>query len=260
MYASDLGYRALLPDLFTLYENAMPVRPKTEVRRISHVLHAWFLRCQRGIEAVMTLDAAGYVVESPPLRRSVLEHIIAMAWLIANPESGWNTILRGAMHEADKRKESIERAGWASVDLAAFDSVIQDGEAIESSTRTMLQFSERCKAVGSADDWAAYLIETSMSHPGWQSAVPYLDLNHETGSVAFRSQPFDDTNLGQWAATHLFQALVILNSALEGDPLDPQLDAIQRKMIPLLIQARTERGMSIPDELQKALDEIPSEG
>lgn len=254
MNPSDIAYRALLPEMLGLYEalfvNAGPVRPTAECRRVAHVIHAWFMRCQRGIEAVLLLDDAGFVVESAPIRRSVLEHVIALAWMVENPEIGWRVMIRGGSAAAIKRKESIERAGWTAVDLAAFDDVIAEGDDIDASTDYQLHFRQRCEMVGTPHDWAAYLIETAQSHPGWQSAVPYLELNQETADVTFRGQPFDDMNVGQWAAGHLFQALTAMNAALEGERLKTDLDGLQKRLLPLVIQARQERGLPIPDYLQ----------
>lgn len=197
----------------------------------------------------MHLDDAGFIVEAAPLRRSVLEHKIGLAWLVDDPVTAWQVIGRGSMADAIKRKESIERAGWTSVDLAAFDEVIADGHDLSSGADNQLHFRERCEMVNSPHDWAAYLIETSMSHPSWASARPYLDVDYATGITRFRPEPFDDMNLGQWAATEMYQALYVVNATLEGEPLSDALSNLKAQLVPLLILAREEKGLPIPDEL-----------
>lgn len=197
----------------------------------------------------MYLDEAGFNVEAAPLRRSVLEHKIGLAWLVDDAVTAWRVIGRGSMADAIKRKESIERAGWASVNLAAFDEVIADGQDIAAGADNQLHFRARCEMVDSPHDWAAYLIETSMSHPSWASARPYLDVDYATGFTRFRPEPFDDMNLGQWAATELYQALYVVNSTLEREPLSDALSGLKAQLVPLLTLAREEKGLPIPDEL-----------
>ena len=190
---SDMAYRALLPEMLGLYEalfeNARPLRPTAECRRDAHVIHAWFLRCQRGIGAVLLLDEAGFLVESAPIRRSVLEHVIALAWMVENPETGLKVMIRAGSGAANKRKESIEKAGWTAVDLDAFDAVIAEGQDIDATMDYQAHFRQRCEMVGTPHDWAAYLIETAQSHPSRESAVPYLELNQEMGRVELRGEP-----------------------------------------------------------------------
>lgn len=200
----------------------------------------------------MHLDEAGFNVEAAPLRRSVLEHKIGLAWLVEDAATAHTVIGRGSLIDAIKRKASIERAGWTSVDLAAFDEVIEDGRGLDSNADNQLHFRHRCEMVDSPHDWAAYLIETSMSHPSWASARPYLDIHYSTGKIRFRREPFDDMNLGQWAATEIYQALFAVNAALEGEPLSGALSDLKAQILPLVILAREERGLPIPDELRNA--------
>lgn len=197
----------------------------------------------------MHLDDAGFNVEAAPLRRSVLEHKIGLAWLVEDAGTAWRVLGRGSMADAVKRKESIERAGWSSVNLAAFDEVIADGQEIDPGADNQLHFRQRCEMVDSPQDWAAYLIETSMSHPSWASARPYFELDPATGFTRFRPQPLDDMNLGQWAATELYQALHVVNETLEGEPLSNALSDLKAQLVPLLVLAREEKGLPIPDEL-----------
>lgn len=39
----------------------------------------------------MHLDDAGFIVEAAPLRRSVLEHKIGLAWLVDDPVTAWHS-------------------------------------------------------------------------------------------------------------------------------------------------------------------------
>jgi hypothetical protein len=252
--ASDFQYRALLPQLLRTYASIYdegPVRFGEPYRRMSHVIHAWFMRCQRGVEAVMLLAESGFTVESAPLRRSVLEHRIGLTWLVDDVANASTVIGRGSMADAVKRKNSIERAGWTSVDLKAFDEVIADGKDLDSSTDNQLHFRERCDRAGSPHDWAAYLIETSMSHPGWESARPYLEVDYATGRIEAKPEPFDEINLGQWAATEMYQALSVVNAMLEGEPLDDALFEFKAQLLPLIILAREEKGLPIPEALRQ---------
>lgn len=62
----------------------------------------------------MHLDDAGFNVEAAPLRRSVLEHEIGLAWLVEDAATAYRVIGRGSLTDAIRRKESVERAGWTA--------------------------------------------------------------------------------------------------------------------------------------------------
>lgn len=52
-------------------------------RRITHIAHGWYMRVDRGTNAVLLLDREGMEEEAAPIRRSIIEHVVGLRWLVA---------------------------------------------------------------------------------------------------------------------------------------------------------------------------------
>ncbi|MFG2847131.1 hypothetical protein ACGF12_28745 [Kitasatospora sp. NPDC048296] len=128
-------YRALLPRLLVLYPHAIADASQRRIRQshaeVGHLAHGWYMRCHRGVLAVLALEAAGLQVEAAPTRRSVLEHVVALKWLAEQGGIVADILRRGAAHDANKRKAAVKAANWTSVDTALFDAVIHDGQSLQ---------------------------------------------------------------------------------------------------------------------------------
>ncbi|MGI8765291.1 MAG: hypothetical protein ACR2KM_02110, partial [Gemmatimonadaceae bacterium] len=81
MSTSEEDYRELLPVLLHLYPPRRSFAFDGSHVQISHIAHGWYMRCQRGVEAILALETAGYQVEAAPIRRSVVEHAVGLRWL-----------------------------------------------------------------------------------------------------------------------------------------------------------------------------------
>ncbi len=77
-------YEPILTQLLELYPGyvrAGSIRLRDGWRGVAHLAHGWYLRCHRGVESILVLDRSGFAEEASPLRRSVIEHGIALRWL-----------------------------------------------------------------------------------------------------------------------------------------------------------------------------------
>ena len=240
----------MLPELLKVYQRVDGLQLKPGWVRVAHVAHGWFMRCQRGVEAVLLLEAQGYQEEAAPIRRSILEHAVSLNWLASSGEEAIGTLLRGAAHEAGKRKNSVLAAGWTSVDPALFDRVIDDGNGWSAEQDFLLHFKQRCDAFGSSHDWVAYLAETARSHPGWESAASYI-LPREDGTAvaALLTSPRERIPQAGYCALALFQALLAVNEMLDGSPLETTLDELGTRLKDIVVRQRVARGLPIPEEL-----------
>jgi hypothetical protein len=245
-------YRALLPRLLQLYPSggvpAGNVRIRGSHIEAGHVAHGWYMRCQRGIQAVLMLEDAGFQIEAAPIRRSVLEHVVALKWLADQGSVVAGILRRGAAYDAKKRKEAVKAANWTSIDLDLFDAVIQDGEGIDPHFDNLLAFKNRCDKFGTPHDWTAYLAETAQCHPCWESAVPYLDIT--SGKPEARSTPGPLIDQAGFCTIHLFEALIYISQIVDSDGLSDALEDIEPLVKALVIRQRDERGLSVPAELR----------
>jgi hypothetical protein len=108
------------------------------------------MRCHRGAEAILVLDDAGYSVEAASIRRSVIEHGVALNWLAAEGDKIADKLARGHAHGAGQIRRAVADAGWTSVDVADIDATIADIKADSRERRgdNMLQFVNRVLAYG----------------------------------------------------------------------------------------------------------------
>lgn len=252
MTTPEENYRALLPELLSLYPSLSDIRPKLPHRPVAHVAHGWYMRCHRGIEAVVQLEETGFQEEASPIRRSILEHVVSLKWLAAQGGAVADVLKSGAARDAAKRKESVIQANWTSVSLNIFDEIIVDGMNTNTQHDYLLAFKHRCDKFGTPHDWTTYIIETARSHPCWESAVPYIDGNSSRPRLRVQPDPLIDQ--AGFCVIHLFEALVAVNQMIETSPLTSQLETLDRQIRSIVVGQRREQGLPIPEGLDSDLD------
>jgi hypothetical protein len=253
MPSIEEDFRAVVRQLLKVYPGASPLQAKDSHLQVSHVAHGWYMRCHRGVEAVLRLEEAGLQEEAGPIRRAVIEHVVALKYLAQDGNAVSTVLRRGASHETAKRKEALQSANWTSVDLADFDNVIADGAGLDARQDTLLHFKHRCDEYGTPHDWATYLNEVARCHPSWESAVPYIDL---TGaSVRVRSTPKWQIDQAGFCAIHLFEALAAYQEVFVDAPFDAMLSPLESRLKSLVVRQRRELGLPIPADLEQEVKE-----
>lgn len=259
MVTVEQEYRDLLPRLLQVYPSFLGAGAKFRDSHapIGHVAHGWYMRCHRGVEAVLLLEQARFQVEAAPIRRSILEHVVALKWLAGQGAVVADILRRGAAHDATKRKAAIQAANWTSVDEQLFDAVIQDGQGLDPQHDTLLSFKHRCDRFGTPHDWAMYLTETTQSHPCWESAVPYLNKGSGTPRARYQPEPLIDQ--AGFCTTHLLEALVSINEMVESETLSTELQAIEPLFVAIMVRQRQEKGLPIPPEFRSEEEDEQAE-
>lgn len=211
------SFETIFNELIELYPSTLPLHFKPDYAAVCHIAHGWYMRVHRGCLAVLRLGDAGFAIEAWPIRRSVLEHVVAMRWLAAEGGRVKDVVVRQLANQASSRKDAIVRAGWATPDLAAFDAAIADGLVAQEAREqdTYLLFKHRCDKYGDPSDWSSWLIESAHSHPGWETAAPYLEAGTPTVLLT-EPKPEDRDDVG-WATMKLWEAL----SAVSGMSHEP---------------------------------------
>lgn len=225
----DDTYLAVLADLTALYPALPDLRFKRSHRQVTHIAHGWYMRTHRSVDAVMLLRNSGYATESWPIRRSIIEHTVALKWLAADGSHVANVVRRAHAFGVHKRREAVVAAGWTSVDLATFDDVIADIDATDEHRALdhLHHFKARCDKYGTPHDLSGYLIDTAHSHPTWDTACPYFDRD-ENGVITLNGVPmFNDADRDDagFCAIYLWQALTAMHAMLETGPWQATLDS-----------------------------------
>jgi hypothetical protein len=214
----------LVEELLDLYRQAETLTWKPRYIRVQQFAHGWYMRVRRGVEAVLELEAAGYAAEAGPIRRSIIEHVVALKWLGTEGDQMLDTAKRGHLHGIDKLRKSIVAADWKSVDLGEFDKAMDDLQDADPSHDNMLHFVNRARAYGIPDDVPQWYAETAISHPCYESAIAYWDLSNKTPI----EEPVSVDQMG-FCLSWLLTATLVFRDLFEPSIWRAEVDEITRK-------------------------------
>ena len=212
------GYEPILTEALALYshDRLSGQRFREGWKGVGHLAHGWYLRCHRGAKAVVILDDAGFAEEASPLRRSVIEHVVALQWLAVEGERILDTVARAHADSSQRVRDAVETAGWTSISLGEADEAIASAAADERDPANdyLQKFAARARQYGDAHTMVEYLIECGRSHPSYESAICYTDLSDETF--------LDESTRRLWqvpfATTHVLEALEAVREAFDPRP------------------------------------------
>jgi hypothetical protein len=175
------AYEPILTELLTLYPALLatgslpPTKPPH--RKVPHIAHGWFMRVQRGVEAILQLDEIGYATEAVSISRSVIEHVLALKWLAVEGNNVTDTIARAHANFATRLRNASATAEWRSVNIpeieAAIDSVQADLR--DASNDYLMTFRRRLERYGDVHSLPEYITTCERLHPSYESAMTYVD-------------------------------------------------------------------------------------
>lgn len=216
-----------------MYPALPELRLKATHRRVTHIAHGWYMRAHRSSAAAMLLRETGYAIESWPIRRSLLEHVVALKWLATEGNPVADQVRRAHAKSAKKRKEALVAAEWKSAQLDVFDDVIADIDATDKirGLDNFERFAHRCRQYGTPNDMAAYLIDTAHSHPSWESAASYFQRSDQDMIALHLDPAFDGTrDDAGFCAMHLWEALASMNDMMDDPPWATDLTALRARI------------------------------
>lgn len=239
------GFEPILVELQRLYPLFMNADIDRNVREgwqeVSYLAHGWYMRCYRGIQCLLLLDLAGHAEEASPIRRSIIEHTVALQWLTAEGDSILDTVARGHAFTAKRQRDAIETAQWTSIKLSDVDTAIAstEFELRDSTNDNLLQFTERVKRYSDVHTMTTWLSEVARSHPSYESAICYVTLPdgllRQTSRDAIWQVPF--------ATTWLFEALLTIRKIFVDPPWPELLGRIGDRYKTVTNNVRVEQGL-----------------
>lgn len=157
-------------ELLALYDELPELEVLAEHARTGILAHGWYTRLRRSARALAVLDDAGFQHESAPIRRSMLEHALALRWLVDVNEAAVDALV--VAHQARLRRMRAHMSeGWA-VRAEDLDSLLEI-DVPNSPEQVRLAFTHLNEKYGSGDFMVAWLLETGTSHPSYSSATAY---------------------------------------------------------------------------------------
>lgn len=238
------GYEPILEELLRLYPNFMNAgagEVGDQYQQVSHIAHGWYQRCHRGIQSILILDSRGFAEEASPIRRSIVEHNVALQWLVAEGDQILDTIARGHAFAIKRQREAVEGSLWTSIDLNELDAAIAstEYELRDPSSDNLLHFAERVKRYSDTGTMPIWLSEVARTHPSYESAVCYVELPE--GHLRQRSK--DVVWQVPFATTWLLEALMTLRLIFVKPPWPELLGEIGDSYKRVNNEARVEQGL-----------------
>lgn len=237
------GYEPILTEALTLYslERMGGQRFREGWQGVGHLAHGWYLRCHRGVMAISLLGNAGFAEEASPLRRSVIEHVVALQWLAVEGNRILDTVARAHADSSQRVRDAVETAGWTSISLEDADEAIVSAAADERDPANdhLQKFAARARRYSDAHTMVEYLVECGRSHPSYESAICYTDLSDGT----FLNEPQRALWQISFAATHVLEALEAVREAFEPRPWAIELNRLMEQFRDVTDAVREQDGL-----------------
>jgi hypothetical protein len=218
---SDDDFGRILDELLDLYPAVQTLRLRDGHKRVAHLAHGWYQRVHRSCEALIGLDNLGYSAEAAPIRRTIIEHAVALRWLAAEGDDVVDVMALEHAHRAKRIQKATKAANWTLVDQDEIQAVIDeiDEKSRDHTKKDFKLFTMQNEDQGTL---AAYLAEVGRSHATYQSAIDYIDVEKQ-GLRAVSRYEIDDIKM---AADHLLEATVCFHSMFEVQVWEDTLEAL----------------------------------
>jgi hypothetical protein len=242
---TDAQFRQWIKQLLLVYPEGGTIQLLETHRGVGHLMHGWYMRVHRGVQATLALQAKGLDDVAAPIRRSTVEHTIALAWLERVGDAISPTIGSGNRHHAEKMRRALEKVAWDQVERAVIDEILAEPQPSreERSGDRYLQFTACAVEHGHPMDVAAWQIETSRCHPRWSSASEYWVWGYDR---AIR-HPLWSISQPAAVGPYLFRALLSVNAMLEGHPWTAELDEANLRLADIMEHVVEPEGMTLPE-------------
>lgn len=206
----DDDFGPIVDELLDLYPTMTTLHLRDGHRRSTYLAHGWYQRVRRSCEAVIGLDELGYGSEAAPIRRTIIEHTVALKWLSDEGDSVLDVMALEHAGRAKRIKKATKAANWTSVDQDEIQSVIDEIDE-ESRDHARADFRYFWKQNQDQGVLAAYLAEVGRTHATYQSAIDYMDIDQGTR----RDDSRVDIDNVKMTADHLLEATVCFHSMLD---------------------------------------------
>ncbi len=162
----------IVNDTLSLYEDPAKVRHREDLGGAAFIAHGWYSATRDWARGALLMEKAGLARSAAPLRRSMIEHALALAWLADAHEDVLASLRMAEQEHLKKLDEAMEGGGW-SVPPGLIDDLL-DPPATGSPENTNLHIKHLTQRLGQPNVLVAWLHETATCHATLSSASRYV--------------------------------------------------------------------------------------
>ncbi len=203
-------------DLFELYPDLAELRVAAENREAAELAHGWYARVWHTTKASRALHAEGYVTEAAPLRRTLIEHALALQWIGHSPGPAYDAKAKEHHYEVGKFAEKPGTGRAIPRDTVEWLATVELDGGVE---QYLNHVYDLCQKYGPPGAYTAWFYETGGSHPSWRSSTQYRQGRSTDRTV-------DDAMVVLWFAL----ATAGFSLLLEDDPSASAAAAADREL------------------------------
>jgi hypothetical protein len=161
--------REIAEELFTILEEG-GVRLAQDHPQAARLAAAWHERAKRTTRALLLLHDHGFDREAAPMRRSLIEHALALQWIGRSPDAAYDAHVKAHENLVVKFAAKPESAGTVAPETL---EALRDMELVGGPESYLLNVYELAKRYGPEGTYIGWFFETGGSHPSWRSGEAY---------------------------------------------------------------------------------------
>ena len=161
---SDDDFGSILDELLALYPTMATLELREAHMNAAHLAHGWYQRVRRSCEAIVALERLGYDPEAAPIRRTIIEHTVALKWLAEEGDGVLDVMALEHAARAKRIMKATKAANWTSVDQNEIQTVIDEIDE-DSRDYTKAEFKHFSKQNQDQSVLAVYLAEVGRPTP-----------------------------------------------------------------------------------------------
>ncbi len=225
------GVDAVIAEVLALYDSPQGVGFQPHYEGAHVIAHGWYEAVRDWARGALLLGDAGLAWTAAPLRRSMIEHALALEWLADKPDDAFASLHKKEQWTVRKLEQHTAGGEW-SIPPELFAEIL-DPPAPGSAEDVNVNFTHLALAKGERNLLAAWLHETSFSHPSFSSAQRYLVTLPGVDQADIERVVVPDTNTQQ-VALLLLLATGAFHRFLTGEPWAAQLAQLESRFVSAL--------------------------
>ena len=184
--------------------------------RVFIVAYGWWAHTTRSSQAVLTLRRAGLEHEASPIIRNILQHSLALQWLIDIGDKAVDAIEEYSDNNVRLLSDTMGKANWPPVPGLNLATPPKPATANPLVTK-LKNFEELCVAYNAQQLYVPFRLMSAYAHPTAVGARAYLD--ERSGTISASVVESTTNTLIIQTAMCLIQAGKAFNQLLVGSTM-----------------------------------------